>query len=100
MAESSSASSTISTENINIAQELRDIRTLLWGSSIKIDTFRRWSQGEFMFLFTWQYNLHKWMHIVLHNWTCLFVNGYGHVLHVNRLFTVSNLMLQVSNLAI
>lgn len=39
MAESSSVSAS------NDEQELKDIRDILWGPNIRLDVFRRWSQG-------------------------------------------------------
>lgn len=31
----------------NDKQELIDIKTLLWGDTVKADVFKRWSQGIF-----------------------------------------------------
>lgn len=30
----------------NAARELQEIRKLLWGPNIRVDVFRRWSQGK------------------------------------------------------
>lgn len=46
MAETSSAAST-SNQNSD-EREHREIRNLLWGSNIRADIFRRWSQGYFV----------------------------------------------------
>lgn len=35
------ASTTTSTDD----QELKDIREIVWGANIRLDVFRRWSQG-------------------------------------------------------
>lgn len=45
MAESSSNSAAASL-SAKDARELQEIRNLLWGSTIRLDVFRRWSQGR------------------------------------------------------
>lgn len=40
MAETSCASAS------NDEQELIDIRNIIWGPNIRLDVFRRWSQGK------------------------------------------------------
>lgn len=42
MADSAACASTTPS---NDDQELKDIREIVWGANIRLDVFRRWSQG-------------------------------------------------------
>lgn len=42
MADSAACASTTSSTD---EQELKDIREIVWGPNIRLDVFRRWSQG-------------------------------------------------------